>query len=76
MRKIASQFLGGKPGFFQLFLYPSYSKILQGFNSFPYTLRGGKNHGNIHFPKKCPLDMFLIWANQAKLDKSLNGCCV
>jgi hypothetical protein len=68
MKKIASQSLREKPGFFQLSLYLLYSKILQGFQSSSYTLRGGEYHENIHFQQKCPLNMFLIWANQAKLE--------
>jgi hypothetical protein len=42
-KKIADQFFGGKPSFFQPFFYPSYSKILQGSKSFFYTFKGGEN---------------------------------
>jgi hypothetical protein len=50
MKKIASQFLGEKPAFFPTILYPLYPKILQGFKSLSYTLRGGESHENILFP--------------------------
>jgi hypothetical protein len=59
-----------------------YSKILQGFKSFSYTLRGGENHENrgyqiyqikskkpVNYPKIC----FFITASKMVLDEQPTG---